>query len=109
MCKPKSLKIDAVPGAVSNLMGARSSTSVVLTWSAPQEPNGVIISYEVTYRVNGTLFTANTTNLTFTITSLTPGSSVTDISVSAYTSMGRGKSTKLSLLSTPCKFDDMQL
>ena len=62
-------------------------------WSAPQEPNGVIISYEVTYRVSdGNLVTTNTTDLstTFTISSLTPGTNVTEISVSAYTSVGRG-------------------
>ena len=74
-------------------MGQPKFTSIVLTWSAPQEPNGVIISYEVTYRVSdGNLVTTNTTDLstTFTIPSLTPGTTVTDISVSAYTRVGRG-------------------
>ena len=80
-----------VPGVVSDLTGQLKFTSIVLTWSAPQEPNGVIISYEVTYRVSdGNLVTTNTTNLTFTILSLTPGTNVTEISVSAYTSVGRG-------------------
>ena len=63
----------------------------MLTWSTPQEPNGVIISYEVTYRVSDSnLVTTNTTDLRFTIPSLTPGTNVTEISVSAYTSVGRG-------------------
>ena len=80
-----------VPGVVSDLTGQPKFTSIVLTWSAPQEPNGVIISYEVTYRVSdGNLVTTNTTDLTFTIPSLTPGTNVTEISVSAYTSVGRG-------------------
>ena len=80
-----------VPGVVSDLTGQPKFTSIVLTWSAPQEPNGVIISYEVTYRVSdGNLVTTNTTNLTFTILSLTPGTNVTEISVSAYTSVDRG-------------------
>ena len=74
-----------VPGVVSDLTGEPKFTSIVLMWSAPQEPNGVIISYEVTYRV-----TTNTTDLRFTIPSLTPGTNVTEISVSAYTSVGRG-------------------
>ena len=94
-----------VPGVVSNFTGQPKFTSVVLTWSAPQEPNGVIISYEVTYRVSdGNLVKTNTTNLTFTIPSLTPGTNVTEISVSAYTSVDRGDRAKifqLLTLSTP--------
>ena len=86
-----SLNPHAVPGVVSDLTGQPKFTSIVLTWSVPQEPNGVIISYEVTYRVSdGNHVTTNTTDLTFTIPSLTPGTNVTDISVSAYTSVGRG-------------------
>ena len=38
------------PGPVSALMAQPIFASIVLTWSAPQEPNGVLISYEVTYR-----------------------------------------------------------
>ena len=79
---------------MSDLTGLPKFTSIVLTWSAPQEPNGVIISYEVTYRVSdGNNFTTNTTDLSTTITipSLTPGTNVTEISVSAYTSAGRGE------------------
>ena len=93
----------AVPGVVSDLTGQPKFTSIVLTWNAPQEPNGVIISYEVTYRVSdGKIATTNTTDLstTFTIPSLTPGTNVTDISVSAYTSVGRGDCAVISLLNT---------
>ena len=76
---------------MTNLTGLPKFTSIVLTWSAPQEPNGVIISYEVTYRVNDdNLVTTNTTDLRFTIPSLTPGTNITEILVSAYTSVGRG-------------------
>ena len=83
--------VSTVPGVVSDLTGQPKFTSIVLTWSAPQEPNGVIISYEVTYRVSdGNHVTTNTTDLRFTIPSLTPGTNVTEISVSAYTSVGRG-------------------
>ena len=80
-----------VPGVVSDLTGQPKFTSIVLTWNAPQEPNGIIISYEVTYRVSdGNLVTTNTTDLIFTIRSLNLGTNVTEISVSAYTSVGRG-------------------
>ena len=90
-----------VPGVVSDLTGQPKFTSIVLTWSAPQEPNGVIISYEVTYRVSdGNLVTANTTDLRFTIPSLTPGTNVTEISVSAYTRVGRGEPKQIPYLLT---------
>ena len=90
-----------VPGVVSDLTGQPKFTSIVLTWSAPQEANGVIISYEVTYRVSdGILVTTNTTDLRFTISSLTPGTNVTEISVSAYTSVGRGDPVQIPHLTT---------
>ena len=89
-----------VPGVVSDLTGQPKFTSIVLTWSTPQEPNGVIISYEVTYRVSGNLVTTNTTDLRFTIPSLTPGTNVTEISVSAYTSVGRGDPVQIPHLMT---------
>ena len=90
-----------VPGLVTNLTGQPKFTSIVLTWSAPQEPNGVIISYEITYRdSNDNAFTTNTTNLRFTISSLTPGTNVTEISVSAYTRVGRGDPVRIPHLVT---------
>ena len=101
---------NVVPGAVSNLMGESKFTSIVLTWSAPIEPNGVIISYEVTYRVSDdNPVTTNTTALstTFIISSLTPGTSVSDISVSAYTSVGRGNLTSLYSITTNTKLREL--
>ena len=93
--------LHTVPGVVSDLTGEPKFTSIVLTWSAPQEPNGVIISYEVTYRVcDGNLVATNTTDLRFTILSLTPGTNVTEISVSAYTSVGRGDPVQIPHLVT---------
>ena len=96
---------------MSDLTGRPKFTSIVLTWSAPLEPNGVIIIYEVTYRVrtDGNLVTTNTADLgtTFTISSLTPGTNVTEISVSAYTSVGRGPPVLIPILMTltaPSKF-----
>ena len=92
--------LPTVPGPVSDLTALPKFTSIDLTWSAPQEPNGVIISYEVTYRVTGSnLVTTNTctTDLstTFSISSLTPQTTVSDISVSAYTSIGRGEAATI--------------
>ena len=90
------IPLPTVPGPVSDLTALPKFTSIDLTWSAPQEPNGVIISYEVTYRVTGSnLVTTNTTDLstTFSISSLTPQTTVSYISVSAYTSAGRGEAS----------------
>ena len=80
---------------MSNLAGTPKFTSIVLTWSPPQEPNGVIISYEVTYTVN--TFTVNTSDLSTTITipSLTPQTRVSAITVTAYTGIGRGEPANL--------------
>ena len=89
---------------MSDLTGQPKFTSIVLTWSAPQEPNGVIISYEVTYRVSYVYLVAtNTTDLRLTIPSLTPGTNVTEISVSAYTSVGRGDAALIAVLTTAAK------
>lgn len=93
---------------MSNLNSRSKFTSVVITWNPPQEPNGLIISYEITYVVNGSSIITNTTGLrTFTITSLMPQSIIPTISVSAYTRKGRGESATLenvTTLSEPCEF-----
>ena len=85
--------LPTVPGPVSDLTALPKFTSIDLTWSAPQEPNGVIISYEVAYRVTGSNLVTTNTDLstTFSILSLTPQTTVSYISVSAYTSIGRGE------------------
>ena len=86
------------PGAVSNLAGTPKFTSIVLTWSPPQEPNGVIISYEVTYIVNGNnTVRVNTSDssATFTIPSLTPQKRVSGIKITAYTRIGQGEPSNL--------------
>ena len=83
---------------MSNLASIPKYTSIVLTWSPPQEPNGVIISYEVTYTINGNnTFRVNTLDLstTFTIPSLTPQTRVSAITVTAYTRIGRGEPADL--------------
>ena len=87
------ITIIIAPGPVSNLAGTPKFTSIVLTWSPPQEPNGVIISYEVTYTVNGNnTVRVNTSDLstTFTIPSLTPQTRVS-ATVTAYTRIGQGE------------------
>ena len=100
-----------VPGAVSGLTAQPRFISVVLTWSAPREPNGVVISYEVTYSIpDGSLVvTANILTdavTTFVVSPLTPGTTVANISVRAYTRAGRGEAAVLedvTTLSRPCE------
>ena len=65
---------------MSNLTAEAIFNSIVLTWSVPEEPNGVILSYQVTYTVNGNApVSTNTTN----------------ISVTAYTRVGEGEPATL--------------
>ena len=92
------------PGPVSDLTASSEVTSVVLTWSVPQEPNGIIIAYEVTYSIDGGAITVvNSTNgaSTLTIPSLPPNTNISSISVSAYTSIGRGESVSYDFVATP--------
>ena len=75
-------------------MGIPTLTTVVLTWNPPQQRNGIITQYTVTYRVNGSApVTKNTDDpdtTTFTVPSLFPQTTISDISVRAYTSAGPG-------------------
>ena len=90
---------------MSDFTASPEVTSVVLTWSVPQEPNGIIIAYEVTYSIDGGAITVvNSTNggtTTLTIPSLPPNTNISSISVSAYTSIGRGESVSHDDVVTP--------
>ena len=90
------------PCPVLNLVNSTWFTSIVLTWDPPNIPNGIIIRYEVTYRIGGgniqTLITG--LNTAFTISPLETGTRVSDVSVSAYTSVGRGVPSNLTDLRT---------
>ena len=83
----------SAPGPVSNLTINVTLTSVSLFWSPPEQLNGILTHYEVTYIVYGSTEVINviseSLDTTFTIQSLTPDTGVVDISVSAYTSVGR--------------------
>ena len=93
------------PGPVSNLIAASKFLSVLITWDAPPEPNGMIIAYEVTYRLGGTaeVVTSITDVMTtmFELPNQLPGTTVSGISVSAYTSVGRGNVTAHDNVVTP--------
>ena len=92
-----SIRSPVVPGPVSNSSVQPAFPSVLVTWEAPGEPNGVIVRYEVTYRVDGgeVVTTDVARNTMFTITGLPQGSIISDITVTAYTSVGSGEATSL--------------
>ena len=84
----------SAPGPVSNLEGIPTLTTVVLTWSPPQQRDRIISSYTVTYRVNGsdpvTKNTDDPDTTTFTIPSLFPQTTISNISVTASNDGGPG-------------------
>ena len=90
-----------------NLNGRSTFTYVLLTWDPPQQPNGVIIAYEVTYRIHGSdLVTLNITYMSITIGGLEPKTIISNISVSAYNRIGQGQVEALPSLITlaaPCE------
>ena len=69
-----------------------SFTSVSIIWGPPEERNGIIIAYEVTYRVNNSdARTENTTNLnTMLDLEFAPNTRISSIRVRAYTIIGPG-------------------
>lgn len=83
-------------------MGVPRFGSILLTWSPPQQPNGIITSYSVTYQANGipsTNTVAGSVTM-FTISSLTPASVVVGISVRASTSAGLGDAVTIPALTS---------
>ena len=76
---------------------AINSSAILVTWSAPLRPNGVIINYEL--RRNGSLVFSGTAT-TFTDAGLAPNQ-VYSYTVQAYTSIGAGEeSTPPSIVQT---------
>lgn len=83
-------------------MGEARFDSIVLTWNAPQQPNGIIIGYLITYQAGGVPFSTSVgDSITgFTISPLAPGTMVSSISVRALTSAGQGPAVALPTLTT---------
>ena len=68
-------------------------TFIELTWKVPLDPNGVILHYEVSYRVsNRPAIEVNVkTNHFFNISNLSPMTRVSEISVLAVNDAGKGE------------------
>ena len=95
------------PGPVFNLTAGPKFISVILEWEIPREPNGNIIAYEVTYRVGSTSrVTRNTTDSEGTrleIPDVPTQTTVSEIAVTAYTSVGRGEESTHPDVVTPAQ------
>ena len=87
-----------VPGPVDLLRALPRFYSVVVTWRAPEQRNGVILGYKLTYSINFTNFVTKNievddyrhhAGVRYVIPSLTPGTEVGAISVAAYNGIGQ--------------------
>jgi hypothetical protein len=81
---------------VSALKAVPNFSFVLLTWRAPQEPNGVILGYRIIYRVHiGRLVTSDVRGTSFTTPSLAPSTDIRDISVAPFNNAGLGEAVTL--------------
>lgn len=81
-----------MPGPVQFLSATAAVTSILVTWSAPEKPNGDIVAYEVKYYRMGMQEMVNTTNTSIVLSQLKP-STLYKISVRAYTTVQYGDSS----------------
>ena len=100
--------INAVPGAVSNFIAKLELFSVVFDWDPPQEPNGIVVAYELTYTVvsNDTMAQNLSTTFTELVVEFPPGTHVSDISIRAFNSVGAGPVSTDGARVVPCKLLD---
>ena len=77
---------------VANFQAEAEGITVVFSWDPPSEPNGIIIAYQLIYRINGSALLINRTNPNVTTLNLELdlSTNVTDISIRAFTRAGAG-------------------
>ncbi len=81
----------SVPGVVSNLKAINVTvSSVILTWSPSQTPNGRIVGYNIQYELYGILFENNTKLRKFKIRNVLAGTELNYVKVSAINDVGTG-------------------
>lgn len=74
-----------------------NATAIFLTWSPPQVPNGIIVSYEVSYQMTGQLMTFQLGNILEYLASNLEAYTLYTFRISAFTRIGQGPSTSLSV------------
>ena len=97
------MNISSAPSPVRNVSskGIISSTFIIITWEPPQEPNGVLQFYEVSYTPNGgqTSVVDVQNNTTWKLTGLKSYTAYT-VKVRAKTMAGFGSYSLPSTVST---------
>lgn len=73
-----------------------NATAILLTWSPPQVPNGVIISYQVNYSMSGQLVTLLLDNISSYVVSDLEEYTWYTFTISSFTRIGQGPSTSVS-------------
>uniref|UniRef100_W5UH46 Protein sidekick-2 n=1 Tax=Ictalurus punctatus TaxID=7998 RepID=W5UH46_ICTPU len=98
--------LDDVPGPpVGILFPEVRTTSVRLIWQSPAQPNGIILAYQITYRLNSsnsnsaTVDVLNPSARQYTVNSLKP-ESVYMFSITAQTRKGWGDSAEALVVTT---------
>ena len=71
-----------------------------IAWEPPEEPNGVISGYEVSFRIDGgvrlgSMVDWNTTTFDINIEKVPPGGIITNITLIAHTEAGFGEATSV--------------
>ena len=105
LCYTSDNSLHIVPGSVV-ITAVPSFSSISITWSPPDKPNGIIIAYEVSYMPTDSsqpITRLNTTDLDTSFTAEVNAEVGTGFifSVRAYTRVGPGKSTSISTLTLP--------
>ncbi|XP_066520698.1 protein sidekick-2 isoform X2 [Hoplias malabaricus] len=98
--------LDDVPGPpVGILFPEVRTTSVRLIWQSPSQPNGIILAYQITYRLNlsssssATVEVLNPSARQFTVTALQP-ESVYTFCITAQTRKGWGEAAEALVVTT---------
>uniref|UniRef100_A0A8D0GQE2 Phosphatidylinositol phosphatase PTPRQ n=1 Tax=Sphenodon punctatus TaxID=8508 RepID=A0A8D0GQE2_SPHPU len=73
-----------------------TATEISLSWSPPEEPNGIVINYEVLYSCGSNLFFKNTSTTSIFLNGLKPYA-LYNISVRAFTRFGHGNQSSFTL------------
>ena len=73
-----------------------NATAILLTWSPPQVPNGVIISYQVNYSLSGQLVTLLLDNVSNYVVSGLEEYTWYTFTISSFTRIGWGPMTSVS-------------
>ena len=93
---PRSLSVNNV-----------DDNTITLSWMEPNMSNGIIISYQLEYKIvdsDDSFVSVNSTSLMYTVTGSTPRTGYQFFRVAAYTRVGRGPYSSILVLALTGKF-----